>query len=329
MGDDLFPIFITGATGLLGRCILRYLVPLADGRPIYVGGRSREKFLSQSGGSAIFVEVDLGRDGFTLPSDSRTIINVAGEKCDISSMFEVNVGGTARLLKAASVLRLNRFLHISTVGVYGAGGWSGDVGENFPQSPQNWYELSKAKAERLVSHHLDGANWCDRVITLRPSTVLDLCGNMQTPLLGFIRAVYRGRLVLPSDRDGCFNYISVENVAATVAYALLSSEMRGAYNVSTPCNVSDVVARVRDELSVRRPVRRVPRYLLSAAGVFGDALELAGVRSPVNSAKVLELSGDTRFSPEKLLGVGGFRFPFDIRDEIAAAAHRYLRRGLL
>ena len=68
--------------------------------------------------------------------------------------LEVNAGGTAKLLRACSVIPLQRFIYFSTFHVYGKNG--GFINENTQPAPQNEYAISHLFAEQYVQMLADG-----------------------------------------------------------------------------------------------------------------------------------------------------------------------------
>lgn len=96
------------------------------------------------------------------------IFHCAAELHNVAEMQEVNVAGTRRLLRASAESGAEYFCHISSAGVIGKTEqkW---VDETTICDPQNEYEKSKWKAEKLVAA---GIGDC-RVVILRPTNVVD------------------------------------------------------------------------------------------------------------------------------------------------------------
>jgi nucleoside-diphosphate-sugar epimerase len=165
-------LLITGASGFLGRFVLRELLTQQPDLRVHILARSaasRAKicnFLNKNGQSPTlnFVTGDLTQPNLGLSLDAvaalrnevtevwhvAAITNLASQDSDL--LYGTNVRGTARLLRVAEQLpHLTHFYYVSTA--YVAGIHSGPVREQaLPARPQfrNLYERSKFTAERLV-----------------------------------------------------------------------------------------------------------------------------------------------------------------------------------
>jgi dihydroflavonol-4-reductase len=149
------PVFITGATGFLGKALLRRLV--ADGRPVVALVRS------DSSGQAL---KDLGAEpvpGDVLEPEAllqcmngcEVVYHLAGVNAfclpDPSPLFRVNVDGSRNVVEAGAKAGVRRVVYTSSAATLGEA--HGTVGKE--DSPhRGWflsnYERSKYEAERAV-----------------------------------------------------------------------------------------------------------------------------------------------------------------------------------
>jgi len=81
-------------------------------------------------------------------------------------LWKVNVEGTENMVKAAAEAKVDRFIHLSTVGVHGR--QQGIVMESTPFNPVTNYEKSKAEAEGKVQEFQEMIH----ITILRPAIVL-------------------------------------------------------------------------------------------------------------------------------------------------------------
>jgi len=328
LADSLFPMIITGASGVVGGAFVKRLAEYSAGRKVYLLGRRKELVARHMFAGAEFFRCDLAYDNFRAPFDVRSVVHIAGAKTDEQQMRAVNIEDTQRLLNSLINSPVSVFVNISSVGVYGAGYCAGLVAEEFPPKPRNVYERTKLDAEAILTTYFNAHKPGCRLVVLRPSNVLDFEDLGRPPLVGFMKAVCRGAFFVPVE-DGTLNYISVKNVAAAVVAALSHKGASGVFNVNTPCSVSDAVNEICKRLERSHKPRRIPRRFLKVIGIIGDSVKAIGLASPVTSEKILEVTNKTEFSAVKFMATVGFEYPFSIVDEIGDCLVRYRKVGIL
>jgi nucleoside-diphosphate-sugar epimerase len=143
-------ILLTGASGFIGRRLLRALM---DRHDVVALGRTAVE------GASDFVEHDLAHafDRRTLPDRVDAVVHLAQsrsyrdfpERAD--DIFAVNVQSTLNLLEYARAASVRSFVFASTGGVYG---YSYEkLVETDPVNPLNFYLTSKYAAELLIGNY--------------------------------------------------------------------------------------------------------------------------------------------------------------------------------
>lgn len=316
---DRASVLVTGAHGLLGSRLMQALARLhPGGRHVPAGRRPT------AGGVAL----DLAGPGIQLPEGLDMVINVAGEKRDETLMRQVNEEGAARLVGAAAAAGVRRFVHVSSVGVYGAAGLDALVGPAHAHTPRNAYEASKsageARVRRLCAQH--GL----QCVVVQPSTVLAHVPGQTYPLLGLMANLRRGRFAYFGDGQAWLNHVHVDDVAAAVAVAALRGRDGAIYIVNTPARLPQVVGWICDELGCPPPRRHVPAWLGRAAAAVGSGMQgLAGRPMPINRERFLEMTSKTRFDDGGLAGDTGFAYPLGIEAAVRGFARAYVNEGKL
>jgi UDP-glucose 4-epimerase len=320
-------ILLTGATGFLGRHVLSALEQRPGIERVTLATYRREVMAPKLALPLDTWPLDLSGT-VMLPPGIDTVIHVAGEKHDPGRMREVNSQGARRLAEAACSSGVTRFVHVSTVGVYGAGHAAGDIDEDHPHRPANAYESSKDEGERAVVE-VCKANATSHVV-LRPANVIGLVDGMHYPLLGLMRALARGLFTWFGPRDRTWlNYVHVEDTAAAIIHAAESATATSAYNVVCPALLDDVVRWVTVELKVPPPKRRLPQWAGHGLALGGSAIRAATKRSlPFDLEKFRELTNRTRFDPQRLVRETGFQYPIGAERLFRTLARTYREAGL-
>ncbi len=255
-------LLVTGGFGFVGGRLVEHLRAAEPGLEIALGtrdpGRPRPPWTQPHRA----VGLDLG-DAGALARAVRgfdAIIHLAGldeadSKRDPVAAVEVNTLGTYRLLRAA-VGRVERFVYVSTIHVYGESLAAGrPVTEETPTRPWHPYAITRRAAEDFVHAFRVGEGL--RSLVLRVSNgygrpmdpgiarwsllVNDLCRQ----------AVRTGRLVLATSGRQSRDFVSLHDVARAVHHLLFGvpdSWGDGLFNVGGECSMTvlEMARRVGD-----------------------------------------------------------------------------------
>jgi UDP-glucose 4-epimerase len=182
---------------------------------------------------------------------------------DRERLWEVNVGGTARVLDATAQAGVPAVIHASSVGAYSPSPPERQeplmVDESWPTHgvPTSAYSREKAYTERL----LDAFEARDdvRVVRLRPSLILqaEVASRVRRLFLGTLapaRLIASGRLpVMPTVRRIRFQVVHADDVANAFVTATVG-DAQGAFNLAaSPVLSLDDVARVLETPAVPVP----------------------------------------------------------------------------
>lgn len=312
-------ILVTGASGLVGAAVCAALE--ADAR---TRGRVRRAGRQLRPGG---VTLDLSDAALALPPGLETVVHLAGEKQVQAQMWAVNFEGTRRLLDAAAKAGVRRFVHLSSVGVYGAPMHSGVVDEAFAHRPANEYERSKDAAEQHVVAHAAslGLEWT----VLQPSNVIGSADLPARPLLGLTRAVAKARPLRFGAAPAMFNYVAVDDVAAAVLHAVVAPQHGRRWIVNTPARVDAALGWIADELGPPARVRQVPAFVGELA--VRVAVPLAariGITLPIDRARLRDLTNTTVYDGQALCRDSGFVYPLGAERLLRTLAARYRALGL-
>jgi nucleoside-diphosphate-sugar epimerase len=178
------------------------------GHEVFVVTRSAEKAKDFQRQNYQVIRADVTRPGTlsNLPNADTVLFSVGYDHSNGQSIADVYAGGVGNVLAALS-RETDRFIHISTTGIYGDanGDW---VDELTPPNPQREGGRASLAAERVLAGHPLGS----RSIALR---LAGIYGPGRIPFLDELRAAEP----IPAPTSGHLNLIHVDDAATIVVAA--------------------------------------------------------------------------------------------------------------
>lgn len=300
MDNEPKPIFVTGATGSIGFMLAKRLSE--DGSSVRVLARD----VSRAGNLKTLAGVEVAVGDLGQPESLRglvagcSVVYHAAAKIlgsDPASYRAVNVDGTTALLDEAIRARVERFVHISTVGVYGFD-HAENITEDAPWPPNsNLYCTTKQQAEKAVWSVADKM----QVAVARPG---DVVGPHQYAwTVQFVEKIKQGIMLPPTDAtSGMVNPVYVDNlVDALLLIGTHVDAVGEAFNVvdGTPLLTSTYIRLLAKMLG--RRVFAVPGSFLKVPAVLLMlADQVRGHEAMVTPNSVSFLLHKATFSGEKL-----------------------------
>lgn len=222
-----------------------------------------------------------------------TVFHCAAELHDDKMMHEVNVEGTKILACTAVDVGVSCFIHMSSAGVVGPScqKW---IDELTPCFPENAYEISKYRAEQVLSEIVLKDM---RLCILRPTNVVD--SNRPGVLSMAWRNNWKDKVLAFVKGDECAHIVHAEDVsAAAIHLASIKDVSSGVFFVG--CD--------EDKRNVLSETLKICRNIIG--GKEGNPIYLPAIipywiRFIVRGRS---LHGHSRFSSAKLMSTG-FEFP--------------------
>ena len=167
--------------------------------------------------------------------------------------YDINLGGTLAIARAARDAGVRRFVFASSCSMYGASGTDALLDESSPLKPLTPYAESKVRAEEQL-HELNSPDFC--VVSMRNATVYGASPRLRLDIVlnnlaGWAHTT--GRIRLLSDGSSWRPMIHVRDLSAVAAELLAAPEetIRGeAFNVGSDAQnytireLADVLANV-------------------------------------------------------------------------------------
>jgi nucleoside-diphosphate-sugar epimerase len=237
---------------------------------------------------------------------------------------EVNVRGTEALLEAARQAGVRRFVHGSTIGVYGDR--EGEISEDTPPAPDNIYGVTKLEAERhVLSRKVDLP-----VVAIRIS---ETYGPGDRRLLKLFKAVKKGSFFNIGDGRNRHHPIYIDDLVDGLLLAAEHPAAAGELFVLPGRDIvttNEMVAAVAAAVGRQPPTLRVPLWPLMAAAVgMESTLRPLGIQPPLHRRRMDFFKKSFAFGSSKAARLLGFAPEVDFRDGAARTARWYESSGEL
>lgn len=264
-------ILVTGATGLIGSCLVDVLMSREErDYDVYASGRSegraQELFGDYMGDEHFhFIQHDVTKP-LTCDIEFDIIIHAASNASpnffsqNPVEVMKANFEGVAHLLDYGRKHNLRRMLYISSGEVYGQG--DGSVFDEAYSgyvdilSPRSCYPSAKRAAETLCMSY--AAEYGMDVVVARPSHTYGpkFTEHDNRVYAQFIRNVLQGEdIVMKSTGEQMRSWCYVVDCASALLHILLKGENMSAYNIAD--NSSNITIRELAEMIAKIGGRRV------------------------------------------------------------------------
>jgi nucleoside-diphosphate-sugar epimerase len=151
-------VFISGGTGFIGSrlaldCLQRGYSVNIVGQENNGAESENRKSVEAVGGKVTICSVTDREKIFELVKGADVVYHLAAAQHEANvpdhTFWDVNVAGTTNVIQASLKAGVKRFVHGSTIGVYGAS-LHGQLDEQSPVKPDNIYGVTKLEAEKIV-----------------------------------------------------------------------------------------------------------------------------------------------------------------------------------
>jgi nucleoside-diphosphate-sugar epimerase len=285
-------VAITGGTGFVGRKLVER--HLARGDAVRVLTRRPAHQADLPAGVTAFVgDLSHYADLRAFVDQADVLYHCAGEIRDPARMAALHVEGTRQLISAASH-RIERWVQLSSVGVYGQP-CAGRITETSPLDPRGPYEITKSLSDDLVQQAGEAGafEWS----MLRPSIVFGE-GMPNQSLFQLIRVIDRGRFFFIGKPGASANYIPVDNVVDALLLCALQPEAAGRiFNLSDYATLEDFVAMIASALGEEPPRWRLPEFPARVLAGVGTAFTR---RFPLTPSRVDAMTTRVRYPADAI-----------------------------
>ncbi|HVY81505.1 MAG TPA: NAD(P)-dependent oxidoreductase [Steroidobacteraceae bacterium] len=327
-------LFLTGGTGFIGSQLAQYA--RSNGHDITVASpinnateKLRCDLLARAGLTVVETALDNTERLRAALAGHDAIIHLAAAQHEAeapeSHFRKVNVEGTRNLLTLAVECGVPRFVHGSTIGVYGDAS-NGVLDETSPLAPDNPYGRTKAEAERVVQ------SFRERLETVIVR-ISETYGPADLRLLKLFKAIQSGRYVTLGDGRNERQLIYVEDLCRALLAAAQSREAVGQTIIlagNERLTTDQMVAAISAALGKPAVTRHIPLWPFDvAAAVCETCLPPLGLKPPLHRRRLDFFRKSFRFSTERAARVLDFSPQVPFADGARRTAEWYRATGLL
>lgn len=325
-------VAITGATGFLGKSLALWLSE--RGHELYLHARSEAKAEALKGLAKKLVICDItdtkGISELVADADIviHTVSNFRSASGPPESYKTINVDGTINTFECAKSAGVKRFIHISTIGVFG------DIKE-FPASetteynPGDNYQRTKLEAELYCRKQAETELNMELVV-IRPCSMYGP-GDMR--MLKMFRMLKKGTFFVIGECEANFHAVYIDDLVAGIELAMKHENINkevfilgGENYVSLKEYISIVASAVGSSYpKIKLPFW--PMYMLSAIIEF--ICVPIRVEPPIFRRRVKFYKNNRAFNIEKAINMLGYQPKVSLQEGMKRTAQWYRQNGYL
>ena len=267
-------VFVTGGTGFIGGEVVRQLRARGDAVACLVRTPEKGKAVEELGCELVAgdlgdaVALRAGIEGCDAVVHAAAMYEVGIPAKQHPQMWEANVAGTERVMKAALEAKVPRVVYVSTVGIFG--NTHGEVVDESYEHPgkefTSYYEQTKLEAHKIVNRMI--AEQDLPAIIVQPGGVYGPGDTSQVADL--LEQFFAGRLPLMPFPDLGICLTHVEDIAGGILLALDDGKLGETYVISGPATtMREAIETVAAASGRKAPKRALPVPLLKAMVPIG------------------------------------------------------------
>jgi len=323
---------ITGATGFIGSRLTLHC--LNAGHTVRVLGQARNEQEKENAkaletkGAEVYIASVADRDRLAEALDGiEVVFHLAAAQHEANvpdqHFHDVNVEGTRNLLDGAVAAGVRRFVHGSSIGVYGG---DGTVRNDSPLEPDNIYGVTKLAGEEVVRSY-------DQKLEFVICRIGETYGPGDHRLIKLFKGLQEGRFPMIGRGDNLHHLIYIDDLIEGFLLAATREPAVGQTFVMAgerPTSTRDMVAIVSRELGKSPPRIRIPMTpVMLVARLMHAVFRPLGIQPPLHPRRMNFYLKSFSFSTEKAREALGFFPRIDFETGAAQTARWYREQGIL
>jgi nucleoside-diphosphate-sugar epimerase len=325
-------VLVTGANGCAGSNLCKKLISQGYQVRALVRPSSNLMFLNGKDVELVYGDLAISEP---LPVEAfkgvETVYHIAAafriEGVPENYFYDVNVGGTQRVLDASLKADVGRFVHCSTIGVLG------DItnppaNEMTSYKPNDIYQETKTEGEKLAlafhkEHKLP-------LTVVRPATIY---GPTDLRLLKLFKTIDKGVFVMIGPGISSMHLIYIEDLTDGIILAGERDEAVGETFIlagNEPIRVKELVNMVAEVLDKSIPRINIPLApVMLAAKLTHKIFVPLGIEPPIYPRRLDFFVKNREFDISKARSVLGFSPKVDLKTGLACTVDWYRQNNYL
>lgn len=326
-------ILITGGTGFIGSRLALRCLANGDSVRVYGQTNTEAELSNKSEIESAGAEVILG----TMTDTDRiaeavkgidVVFHLAAVQHEMNIPDQVfhaiNVRGTVHILEASAAAGVRRFVHGSTIGVYG--NMQDLIDETSPCNPDNIYGVTKLEGEKQALSYNDRLP----VVVIR---IPETYGPGDRRLVKLFKTINKNMFFMIGPGNNLHHSIYVDDLIDGFLTAATHESAPGEiFVLSGPQAVTtnEMVETISSELGAKGPLFRAPlKPFMWLATVMESILRPLGIQPPLHRRRMDFFRKSYQFSSMKAHQQIGFAAKTSFAQGVAETAAWYYKMGLL
>ena len=323
-------IFITGASGFIGRHLIEELLKF-DVKIVALYRKSPVE-LTGNKSSVVWVQGDIVNDDlrgylkgcnfvFHLAAD----LSLDNSTQARDELNRNNITGTSNIVKAAIDAKVQKIVYVSSIAACEAG--NGKVITEKTGHPLSFYGESKLGGEReLIALTRGKVNY----LIFRPVAVFG--EYHKGSVYEMVRVIYQNRFIMIGRGNNAVNFLYVKDLVGFLIRGCLSNLKNEIFIVNqqrkhTLREFSDIIS---SELGKKPMKIYIPKFLGKLVGLFADIIKnILKIELPISQKRVEAMCRNIYYSPAKLFAEKDFCEKYGLAKGISETINWYKTQGLL
>jgi nucleoside-diphosphate-sugar epimerase len=326
-------VLITGGTGFIGsrlalKCLEKNMEVSVLGQENTPAEIGNKREIENKGANVYLTSVSDKKGIEALLDGVDYVIHLAAAQHEMNvpdkRFRDVNVEGTRNLIDASLMAGVKKFIHGSTIGVYGI--MDGEIDENTNCNPDNIYGVTKLEGEKLV---LSYKNKLPVTILRIPETY----GPGDRRLLKMFKGIKKGVFPLIGKGDNLHHLIYVDDLIEGFLVAAENDNANGKIFLLSgvePVSTKQMINIMVEILEADKPKIRLPLPLMwSVAFMMEKTLRPLGIQPPLHRRRLDFYKKSFSLSAKKAKDSFGFDPKVTFKEGVKLTAEWYSQNNLL
>lgn len=325
-------VLITGGTGFIGSRLALKCLERGDSVTVFgqenTSAEVENRQLMESRGAEVTLGSVTDRDKvFASVNGVDVVYHLAAAQHEANVpdqvFWDVNVAGTKNILEASVHAGTKRFIHGSTIGVYGSS-LGGSIDEQSAPKPNNIYGITKLEGEKLSYSYR-------KKIPIVIIRISETYGPGDRRLLKLFKAIKKKAFFMIGNGENIHHLIFVDDLIEGFFQAAITEKAAGEIFVlagKESLTTNDMVRVIAEGLGKSAPKFRAPLSpFLVLATIMEKSLGPMGIQPPLHRRRMDFFKKNFFFSNEKASDTLGFAPKFSFEKGVSETIKWYNEMG--